>query len=262
MVRHCGQFRLHVLATDTIVVDWCDQHPEIMCTPVSIFLARRWWLRSEYLPGPVRGRVDELLCTWRWWFVVDLLDHVGPVTSLDADGMFWSDPEPVFAEIGAAPFAVIPHRLLPRSAGFPGVCLETHETFGLYNGGFVYLAALSHARRLAAHVHAWCYAGWRTHDDGRRTYGDQGYLELIVETLGGHVIRHLGASAAPWNLRHFPLTRNAAGLLCTGPDPLVFFHYQGFNLSQRSRPEYETADEHDAPVFEPYRVQFRAAGGA
>jgi len=63
-----------------------------------------------------------------------------PVAYVDADIMFHSSPEPVFTEIGGAPAAVFPHNFARASQGLPGPTVESHEVFGQYNVGLVYVA--------------------------------------------------------------------------------------------------------------------------
>jgi hypothetical protein len=261
MRRHCGSFRLHVLAMGTEVATWARAQADVACTTVDELLERHPHLRPDLLPGPPRLRVDELLCTWRWWFGLDLVRELGEgVLAVDADGMFWSSPEPVFEEIGEAGFAVLPHGLARAADGFPGVTVETHGVFGLYNGGFVYLRDPAPAAALAEYVREWCYAGWRTHEDGRRTFGDQGYLELVLERFGGHVIEHPGARAAPWNVNLLPLRETHDGRVFIGGKPVIFFHYQGYRPEARSHAEYATNDEHDRILYVPYRAALAAEG--
>jgi len=257
MQRHCRPFDLSVLCADRETYRWCLEQSEISPVLVDDFLRREWHLGLDYLPGPRRrNRIDEQLCTWRWWFVVRLLEEGdGPVTSIDVDTMFWSDPSPLFAEIGAAPMAVNPHAIPLMSEGIPGVSVETHGAFGLYNGGFVYFAELAPARRMALYVYEWCYPGLRTHPDGRLTYGDQGYLELVLEKFGGHVITHPGVNAAPWNLNRRPPKATHDGAVFIGGRRLIFFHYQGYTPELRSHVEYCTTEEHDRILYVPYRAE-------
>ncbi len=244
MERHCRPFVLHVLAHGPEVEEWCfSQHPaEVGWVTTEELLEEHPELELERLPGPRRDRSDE-----------NLLRRGGPVTAIDVDMMFWSDPAPIFEEIGGAAMAVNPHAIPRFAEGIPGVSVETHGSFGLYNGGFVYFAELAPARAMADYVIEWCYPRLRTHADGRTTYGDQGYLELVLERFGGHVLEHPGVQAAPWNLNRRPPLEAHDGAVYVGGRPLILFHYQGFTAERRSHVEYCTTEEHDRILYVPYR---------
>ncbi len=261
MRRHCGGFALHVLAFDDVVRDWAWTQAMGSVVTCAELVKRHPELALDRLPTP-RGRIDEKLCTWRWFHTLDVLRAHGPVTQLDSDLMFFSSPEIVFDEIGGARFAVNPHALSRQADQLPGVTVETHGKFGLFNGGWSYWADAEPLAEMAEYVRQWCHPGFRTHPmGGRETYGDQGYLELVQEKYRGYVIRHPGASPGPWNL-------NQRELWVDGVDkqimfdvyPLVSFHYQGFRWAKRTHDAYGTNDHHDRILYVPYRKALTAVG--
>jgi len=262
MRRHCEPFTLHVLALGELAAAWCASRHDVKAIPVDHLLDRFPELAIDRMPGPPRYRVDEQLCTWRWWAALELLTTYGrdSLTCIDADAMFWSSPEAMLAELdaGAAGFGVMPHAMATAADGAPGITVEDHGHFGLYNGGFVYLRDVPQAALLARYVWEWCYAGWRKHPDGRSTYGDQGYLELILERHPGAVISDPGFITAPWNLNVHELELDGAGVRVDGR-PLVWFHYLGYTHEQRAYVSYATTKEHDRILYEPYRRRLRAA---
>jgi hypothetical protein len=265
MRRHCRPFVLHVLIDDDCLT-WCLQQPELKITRISSFLREFPEMDISHLPGPMRTRPDERLCTWRWTYFRDLLEDREPdfnLTCIDADVMFWSPPDPVFEEIGSARVAVLPHNRARATEGVPGVSEESHGYHGLYNGGFVYLADQRPAADMAELTRQWCYAGMRTHDNGRQTYGDQGYLEIIQEDYAAHVIEHRGACAGPWSLNRkgWELERRD-GVLELGGRPLVSFHYQGFRWARACSPAYALSPEAEELLYPVYREELVRAGDA
>ncbi len=265
MVRHCGPFRLHVLALGPEVAEWGSAQPDVEVMPTIGLVALFPQIAVSALPGPPRLKVDEQLCTWRWWYAVALLkyEHAESVTCIDADAMFWGSPEELLAGLDAQhePIGVVPHAIPRRAEGFPGIAVEDHGHFGLFNGGFVYLGDVAAAETLAEYVRQWCYAGWRDHPGGRKTYGDQGYLELVVEQHGGAVIDDPRFITAPWNLHLHKLTKLDDGGVLTDGLPLVWFHYLGYRHDARTWFSYATTDEHDRILYVPYRAALLAAGG-
>jgi hypothetical protein len=101
--------------------------------------------------------------------LLDREPELTAITYIDADLMFWSSPEPAFAELGEDSVQIVPHRYAP-----PWVGQET--THGIYNVEWLTfrrddraLAVLDWWRERCIE---WCYA---TPSAGR--FGDQKYLD-------------------------------------------------------------------------------------
>jgi hypothetical protein len=150
---------------------------------------------------------------------------VHAITYLDSDLLFFSDPGPIFDEIGEASVAIVPHRHSPRWQHYEAIS-------GIYNVGWLTfrrddsgLAALRwwHERCLE-----WCKA---QPEDGK--YGDQAYLDDWPTRFAGvHVIEHVGADLGPWNVENYELSTDAGAVTVDGL-PLVFFHFHELQLVQR-----------------------------
>jgi hypothetical protein len=260
MRRHCGDFRLHVLAEGDEVTEWGIEQPDVGVTTVGQFLGRHPHLSPERLPGP-RRRPCELAWTWRWRFAVDVLRAYGPLTVLDVDLMFWSSPEPVFDELGAAWFAVLPHAFAPAASGLPGVTLETHRRFGLFNAGWVYFADPAPAHEMAELCRQGPMYEDRRFPDGTTRWGEQGALEYLAEATGAHVIEHPGACPGPWNAHAQSLERGAGGGLDFGGRPLVAYHYQSYRHGvQLADAPYEISGRQAALLYAPYARELIEAG--
>jgi len=73
----------------------------------------------------------------------------------------------------------------------------------------------------------WCYD--RVEDD---RFADQRYLDRMPEMFSGiHVISHLGANLAPWNLADCRLEWNNGRIQIERRYQLVFFHFYGIKRS-------------------------------
>lgn len=265
MQRHCGDFLLHVLAEGPDVWGWARAQPDVIPMSVDDFLADHPDLAPSALPVPPRNG-NELACTWRWRFACDLLEYfAAPVTLIDADLMFWSSPEPVFEEIGAAGCAVLPHGFAPAAAGLPGVTIESHRQYGSFNGGFSYWADAAPAARMAQLARVCSRADFHRWPGGRVTWGDQGALSLIEEEFGAHVISHPGAAPGPWSI-HTQAISERGGILHFGDRPLVAFHYHAIHRISGgglapSYPEYAITREQERVLYGPYYAMLERAGG-
>lgn len=262
MQRHCRPFVLHVLTEGREVFDWAlEQYPEIAPAAAEAFVRRHPRLTREALPGPPRTP-REVAITQRWTFAAELLGCCcDAVTVIDADLWFFSSPEPVFEEIGAATMAVLPHGFAPAALGARGVTMESHRQYGLYNAGFTYFSDFAPAARFAELVRQGPIA-FRDHpDENGVVIGEQGYLETLATALGAHVIQNPAAAPGPWCAHAQSLTRDEDGRLLFGGRPLVAWHYHSLRPGvQLADANYEVSAEQAALLYEPYLAALRAEG--
>ena len=151
-------------------------------------------------------------------YVLSNFDEVDFVTYLDADLYFFSDPGPIFEEIGENSIAIVPHRFPAR--------LKHLEKFGVYNVSWLSFRrdenGLSCLRWYRERCNEWCYD--RVEDD---KFADQKYLEKFELLFGKvHVIQHKGANVAPWNIENYKLTIMDSKIYVDN-QPLVFYHFHG-----------------------------------
>lgn len=160
-------------------------------------------------------------------YVLETEPEAQEVTYLDADLMFFSDPAPLFEELGDEAVLIVPHRYAPEH-------LHKEPTSGRYNVEWLTfrrdpdgLAALHwwHERCIE-----WCYFRW---EDGK--LGDQKYLdEFPVLFDRVHALRHPGGGLAPWNVANHELREAGGGVLVDG-ELLVFYHFHSLRLFEPTR---------------------------
>lgn len=276
MRRHCRPFELHVLCWDYVApATMCDHDARVSFQTRTLFLNRHPGYAPDRLPGQPRRPVDEVV-TMRWRFFADVMEATGePLTTLDGDLWFWSSPEPMFAEIPAgAPFAACPHRIRPASAGMPGVTLETHRVYGLYNTGLTFWRERAPLLEMAALNREWSYTEVVPRPGRRPLFGDQAHFEDLAERHGAHAIAHPGVNLAPWNihgahLRSFtppggPPLPPSYPVVDHPAQPLIVYHYSSLRLNaagevvQLANPCYELAPWHVSLLYDPYVAALRA----
>lgn len=264
MKRHCGPFELHVLAWDGEVAKWCES--------AGVPFALTTNFQTDF-PGAPRSRVEKMWTVGPAW-IADVMKRTGqPVTYVDADVMFHSSPEPVFAETGGAPAAVFPHGFARAAQGLPGPTVESHEVFGKYNVGLVYIADPAIAEEWAAQCREWCYdrvelaqaqnsfRGEITSPARDARYGDQLYLDRWPAKHGAHVVQHPGAQLGPWAV-HTRSLDVRDGVIHFGGRPLVAFHYSAYRElpdghTVLTRPEYRVTDRQGDIIYGPYIDELR-----
>ncbi len=148
------------------------------------------------------------------------------ISYLDADLYFFSSPEVIYKEMESKSIMIIPHHLGPTRK-------EKEKEVGKYNVGM--LIFKKDENGLA------CLRWWREQcilycDDQIRPghYDDQKFLDYFEEKFKGvHVLKNRGANLAPWNIERDKI-HIQKNIVFVGNDPLVFFHFSGFQLYEKS----------------------------
>ena len=162
-------------------------------------------------------------------FVLRHQPEVETITYLDADLFFFSDPAPLFEEIGSSAVAIIPHRFPAANTRF--------ERYGIFNVGW-----LTFRRCDAAFA---CLTWWRERclewcfdREEPSRFADQKYLDDWPQRFESvHVVRHKGANVASWNLANYEMRRQD-GKVFVDDQPLLFFHFH--HLKRRRTWLFET----------------------
>jgi hypothetical protein len=181
-------------------------------------------------------------------YLFDTRPELEEVTYLDADLLFFTDPEPLFAEMGDASVLITPHRFAPEYAH--------HAVSGIYNVQFLTFRRDERGMQTLRWWHdrciEWCY--YRL-EDGK--LGDQKYLDDWPERFRGiHVLAHKGGGLAPWNITQYRLSARR-GKVFVDDDELVFFHYHRVGVVEGGRhrwqpPGYFISRRNRALVYAPY----------
>lgn len=168
---------------------------------------------------------------------------------IDADLYFYSDPAPVFEEMGDRSIMIIEHR-------FPEHLKHLEEN-GIYNVSLVAFRndqrGLECARWWRDRCNEWCF--YRL-EDGK--LGDQKYLDDWTERFSGvHVLQHKGAGVALWNVMRYDV-RERNGVTYVDEAPLVFYHFHQFQLLRSKSYDfgvtgnYSLTKEDARLIYEPY----------
>jgi hypothetical protein len=219
--RHCSPFVLWVLCLDDLCYDALKRFelpgvhlislsqleqadPALLIAKGNRSLVEYYFTCTPCLPRYVLGREAG----------IDLITYV------DADLFFFSDPTPIFNELGSASIGIVGHRFAPE--------LSYKAIYGKYNVGILCF------RR--DHESARCLEWWRErclewcHDrveDGR--FADQKYLDEWPQRFGSvKVLEHKGVNLAPWNIANYTLTKGG-GLPSADGDCLVVYHFHALN---------------------------------
>jgi hypothetical protein len=152
-------------------------------------------------------------------YILNHFPEVDLITYLDSDLFFFSNPQPIFDEIGNGSIAIIPHRFSNH--------LKRYERNGIYNVGWVSfrrdsngIACLEWWREKCID---WCYD--KIEPD---RFADQKYLNYWESMFEGViVIQNKGSNLAAWNISNYTLEFRD-GKVWADDDYLIFFHFDSF----------------------------------
>ena len=135
---------------------------------------------------------------------------------MDPDIYIFSDPTPVFDEIGKSSIALVPNNFSPKRK-----VQKHHGKFGVS-----WLTLRRNKRALNAlswfrdKCIEWCYDRIENNK-----YGDQGYLELLAETFPNVVqLNRPGIILGVWNIDNFQLNYVDEIIEVSGY-PIISFHF-------------------------------------
>ena len=152
-------------------------------------------------------------------FVFDKYDNVELLTYLDADLFFFSSPEPIYNELKCASIGIIKHNF-----NFIGKVL--YQKYGIFNVGWISFKNDKNARICLEDWRKnclnWCYDYLY-----KDKFADQKYLNYWPENYSGvHIINHIGANVAPWNVGHYNVSINfTSRKVQINNNDLIFFHF-------------------------------------
>jgi hypothetical protein len=144
------------------------------------------------------------------------------VTYADADLAFFSDPQPVFDEMGSGDILIHEHRYCPRMQSYAA-------TSGIFNVGLIAIRNSSEGRACLDRWRAQCLEKCELDPDNGYC-GDQKYLDEWPQLYKRLVIlRHPGAALAPWNIENYEIGGRLGHVTVDG-QPLIFYHYHALRI--------------------------------
>lgn len=248
LLRH-SQYRLaqpeiHVLCMDKECYEKLSRLDTASAYPLEIYEIGEEELELQ------RDRTWQEFC----WMMASVFTHTvmtggrhPAITYLDADLMFFSDPEQIHDEIDERSIAIVPHGFHPQDE-------PNYIANGIYNVSWVSFAGpigLSCLTRWKDQCIEWCYY---RNEDGK--FGDQKYLDAWPELYGKDlaVLDVARSGVAPWNLRNYPSLVRPYNF-----SDLIFYHYSGFKERPGQNRQYTLAgpgwrinDDIKQQIYQPY----------
>jgi hypothetical protein len=222
LLRHSKSFHLWIICFDQTAFDILSRLELPHISPVSLQQfedEKLLKIKSERSPVEYFWTCTPSTCL----YVLQNEPHVDMITYLDADLMFFSNPEPIFTEMADSSILLTEHRYLEE--------FDKSISNGIFNVQFMTfvrnkegLLALSWWRDRCLE---WCYA--KSEDN---KFGDQKYLDSFPEMFQNvHILKHLGAGLAPWNSDRYKITEKSHQIFVDNY-PLIFYHFHALQIYQ------------------------------
>lgn len=249
LVRCIGDFRLYALCMDATAYALLKQMESETLKPIfvdELLTAEISAVRARTSPGQFCWVCQPLLCE----FILARFD-VDQVTYLEADSLFFSDPEALFTEIGDAAACLVPHNF---SSEF-----DNAATAGKFCVQFNAFRNNDAARQLLTYWRTNCFKYDKTRP---KAYPGQTSLDdWPIRFAGVHVVQHPGAGVAPWNFRKYRLEMKGSTPHVDGV-PVVFYHYHQYGRYKSGAHElgsYPLSREVIDCFYRPYVSELRQA---
>jgi hypothetical protein len=251
LLRNAGDFHLWIVCFDDLAYEILDK----LCLEKVTLVSLKQFEDNELLSIKSERTYVEYMWTCTpsvALYVLNKNPSVDAITYLDADLMFFTDPEEIFAEMGNASILLTKHSYLPE--------FDKSATNGIFNVQFMTfvadingIAALNWWRERCLE---WCFA--KSEDN---KFGDQKYLDDWQERFDKvHVLQHLGAGLAPWNSAQYSLDKQEDRIFVEG-HPLIFYHFHALKIYSSwlgySCPIYPLSKELRTWVYKPYFNEIR-----
>jgi hypothetical protein len=225
LCRVCPAFQLYIIAFDDNCFEYLSESKLPFLTPITL----RDFEDKELLGIKSTRTAAEYCWTCTPSVILYCLQKFSlpSCTYLDADMIFYQDPQILLNEVGTDSVLITEHRYTRE--------YNVALTHGIYCVQFVYFknddAGLSILRWWRDRCLEWCY---NYREDNK--FGDQKYLDdWTTRFKGVHVLQHPGGGVAPWNVQQYSFEgRNGKIYLSAEGSsmsyPLVFFHFHGLKF--------------------------------
>lgn len=218
-------FHLYVIAFDDNVYRYLKESEFPNLTPVSLLV-----FEDESL---LKVKPSRTIAEYCWTctssailFCIEQF-NLPSCTYLDADMIFYADPQIIIDEMGSSSILLSEHRYSRE--------YDQSTTNGKYCVQFMCFKnddnGMTALRWWRDRCLEWCYARL---EDGK--FGDQKYLDDWLQRFRGvHVLQHLGGGVAPWNVQQYlPFDKEGQLMIVHKADkktyPVIFFHFHGLKF--------------------------------
>jgi hypothetical protein len=260
LLEHAGRFRLHVLCFDEMTERVLTELALPGVELASLAELERFDPELAAVKAS-RSKVEYLWtstpCVTRYFRDRASLEEI---TYLDADIRFFSNPEPLFAELGDSSVLVTPASSSPQHYS-----KHLAHTAGQFVVQFIPFRSDKRGRAVLEWWRERCIEYCSAdYENGRM--GDQKYLDEWPRRFRGvQVISHPGGGLGPWNIESRTVEGGPDGVSVDG-QPLIFFHFMGLHAYTEGPPRlgsgrFRITKAERRWIYDPHLAQLRRIRG-
>lgn len=250
--QHCEDFHLYIFAFD----QHCFEALVKLNLPHASIVSLKEFENADLLAVKTERTAQEYCWTCasstiKHSITAFQLDHC---TYVDADLLFFKNPQVLIDEMGEKSVLITEHRYTPAydQSAASGIYCVQFMTFKNTEEGMSVLNWWVNA------CLDWCFNRF---EDNK--FGDQKYLDDWTTRFSCvHVLNHLGGGVAPWNIQQYAFKNVSGEAICKELSEnqifdLVFYHYHGFSYSSKrsymlTHKFYNLNRNHIKHIYKPY----------
>lgn len=259
--QHCEDFHLYIFAFD----QHCFEALVKLNLPHASIVSLKEFENADLLAVKTERTAQEYCWTCasstiKHSITAFQLDHC---TYVDADLLFFKNPQVLIDEMGEKSVLITEHRYTPAydQSAASGIYCVQFMTFKNTEEGMSVLNWWVNA------CLDWCFNRF---EDNK--FGDQKYLDDWTTRFSCvHVLNHLGGGVAPWNIQQYAFKNVSGEAICKELSEnqsfdLVFYHYHGFSYSSKrsymlTHKFYNLNRNHIKHIYKPYVKALSLAEG-
>ncbi len=215
-------FRLFVLCLDQETKDFFSNnnyYPEV--STITLSEIETW--NSELADAKSNRSIVEYYFTLSPalpLYILEKHSEIPHITTMDADILFFSDPNLIFKDFENHSIQITPHKFTK--------ILFRLEKHGVYNVSFQSFKNDQHGinclKWWMEKCIEWCYDRYE-----ETRFADQKYLDQFEQLYPGKVriLDHKGAGVAPWNIDQYQISRKGESIYIDN-EKLIYYHYHHF----------------------------------
>lgn len=244
---YCNKFNLYALCMDDIAYSMIIKISKTGRTNlIPIFVSE---IETDEVKS-IKNRFSrfQYFAIWQPLICQYILDQykVDLITYIDADIMFFNDPEILFKELNNYSVSVVPHHYTPE--------FDQTDVSGKFCVQFNAFRNDEKSREVLDYWKGCCFMYYKWMPSNLPGQLSLDYWPEKFECV--RVIQHLGAGVAPWNIQQYEITNQNETIMVNG-SPMVFYHFHEFAWGSDGRPflsSYPLPDTAVKFIYQPYVV--------
>ncbi len=225
--RYHPEAVLHLLLADEL-----PANTDLSSEPIDVVVQAKELQIADFEGWAFCHTIVELCTAVKPFYLQQLLSdpECAKVFYLDPDTVLFSRLDDICEALDDCNIVLTPHQTYPEDCVSGIIDNELSSLkHGVYNLGFLGVAATDESRRFADYWAQRCYYFCRS-EPHNGMFTDQRWIDLVPAMFDGiRISRKSRHNLAPWNLSQRALKIDASGNYWVDDEPLGFYHFTGFD---------------------------------